>query len=324
MSIQSAVVKTLAVSFPAFLVLCAFAPAAHSWGPATHAYIASQIGNAKDLDGIDQTYGAMAPDLFSIIYKDRELQKRLAARTHTEFMKLWTSVPPGMSMDSAYGFVTHNELWGADYTADQSGQNSGKSVGYVTEKAAELRPFVLEILNRIYSGTAPEGVLETAATEFSECLVEAAVDIEMRTLDPEIGSRIAAAASLRSSDFPVLFIRVYGREIARDAGLTYLEAGKLIYFSERDFREKMFAYGKALSEKDDEKMLDAVSDMLALEAGAILDTYGASPPPGTDLATYTKDALREAATLCLDDCAAEIAATIHFVEHNMLENGIVR
>ncbi len=62
-------------------------------------------------------YGGVAPDLFNYLFAP--YQPYLDGQTHDDFLKVWEAAGPrqnSVKRALAYGFVSHNDLWGADVT----------------------------------------------------------------------------------------------------------------------------------------------------------------------------------------------------------------
>ncbi|MDH5202998.1 MAG: hypothetical protein OEZ31_01855 [Nitrospirota bacterium] len=55
---------------------------------------------------------------------------------------------------------------------------------------------------------------------------------------------------------------------------------------------------------------------------AFLAAYGIELPEGTDLTPLIQFAIEQSIAICADDFAAEITATINFVEQQLNSNGI--
>src|SRR5512143_2061306 len=108
-------------------LIVTLAPAiAMPWGWAAHTYLVKQLAG----DDADAIYGALVPDMGQVM--DPTLGGFIQEQTHHKFSEL---VGKGFAMglpDTAYGFASHNEFWGADNTAHNPVS------GYVTLKSAAL------------------------------------------------------------------------------------------------------------------------------------------------------------------------------------------
>ena len=117
-------------------LLLVWGPArAFAWGGATHAYFARELG--QGMLNSQEIYGATVPDLFNLML-DLPYYDYLADQTHYQYAQIKTRARR-MGLDAfAFGFVSHNEGWGADYTAHRRGRTTRG--GYVITKSESLAP----------------------------------------------------------------------------------------------------------------------------------------------------------------------------------------
>ena len=174
-----------------------------------------------------------------------------------------------MEKSLAFGFVSHNDRWGADFTAHHACQTCGQPIGYAYAKANVLLsvaplPSELEIPDEI-------------AVEIFHEIVENAVDILVKRTDPLIGDRLSSAAQQRSPRFPQLLVRAYAKRFASFAGITELEAAQFIQSEENDFREAILSYGQILSQ-DEATAIQLISEQTANLAQGFLALYGITLP----------------------------------------------
>jgi hypothetical protein len=111
-----------------FLALVLLPSMAFSWGSATHAYIDDQLNKTKSTKNLNEIYGGMAPDIFNYMFESPYLQDFYIA-THYDFVKIWNVSKNSLDKSLAYGFISHNDMWGADYTAHHSGITYGQTKG---------------------------------------------------------------------------------------------------------------------------------------------------------------------------------------------------
>ena len=112
----------------AILCVAMFSSTAHSWGWATHAYIDDALNKADDERNMNEIYGGIAPDMFNYYFAETdEVRDEIFNQFHYDFMNIWNRKKTGQEKALAYGFVSHNELWGADMTAHKSGITFGES-----------------------------------------------------------------------------------------------------------------------------------------------------------------------------------------------------
>src|SRR5512138_3324251 len=130
----------------ALLVLC-WPSRAAAWGSATHAYVVDHIGKSNELQNIAEMYGAMVPDLFNTHWQgaaNRELAACIRSGTHgypltgsDGFGRIWAMGRFGFARNVAFGYVSHNDLWGADHGAHWT-SSSGTAPGYTVLKGQQL------------------------------------------------------------------------------------------------------------------------------------------------------------------------------------------
>ena len=163
-------------------------------------------------------------------------------------MKVWKASRGNVEKSLAFGFVSHNDRWGADFTACQT---CGQPVGYAYAKA--------NVLLSIAPLPSELGIPDEIAVEIFHEIVENAVDILVKRTDPLIGYRLSSAALLRSPWFSQLLVRAYAKCFASFAGITELEAAQFIQATENDFREAISSYGQILSQ-DEATVIQLISE----------------------------------------------------------------
>ena len=306
METKSKMMKVLAVGL-LFLVVGFFSSEAYSWGFATHTYINDHLGKTKRNQNMDEIYGAVAPDAFEYLFNFPSYLSFLSDQTHTEFMKVWDVPKAGLGKSLAFGFASHNDVWGADSTAHHSGRTFGQNEGYIIAKAIMLG----EILKQV-PDYAALGLPDPVTLEISHELLENGVDLLIKRMDPSIGQKLSSSAMFRTSDFPVLLVKAYARDFSQFAGISYHEASKLIISAEKEFRKSIALYGQALTQ-DEATAIQLISEGTADIAAGFLASNGIELPPGVDIAPLIAFAIGQSIELCADDFAEEIAATIDFV-----------
>jgi len=308
-------VAVTAICFASLLL----ASNAFPWGSVTHAYVDDHLG-LRGPGNLKELYGGMAPDLFNYLLNSN--QAYLFSQTHgnfwtqaENFRKVWKAARYSPEKPYAYGFVSHNDLWGADFTAHHDGL-FGQGTGYVIAKARILQPSINDLL-RSLGLNVPKNVTLAIA----EGLVETGVDILVKRKDPSMGVKVSASALLRGSDFPPLLVKAYAAGFAAHLSISQAQAAQLITSSEMEFRKMMILYGQALGQ-DEATAIDLIAQQLAQLAVGFLAAYGIPLPPGTDLTPQIKPGIQQAMSICASDYLREIEATIHFVENQLLSHGI--
>jgi hypothetical protein len=301
------------------LLLGFLAPEAFPWGFATHTFIDDHRGKTKRNRNMDEIYGGVAPDTFIYRFDVPEYQDYLSFQTHVEFMKVWDIPRAGLGKALAFGFVSHNEVWGADSTAHQSGLTFGQGEGYIIAKAPELAA-ILEA----FPPYADLGLPHEITLAISHELVEDGVDLLVKGLDPSIGVKLRSSAFFRTSDFPVYLVKAYAGDFSDTFGISRHEASKFIISAEKEFRKRMMSYGDALTQ-DDATAIQLIAEMTAEIAVSFLAANGLSLPPGVeieDIVPLIEFAIYQSMEICASDFAGEIGATIDFVNENLEANGI--
>lgn len=259
------------------LALLAIATPAFAWGPGGHAAIALGVAREQGLlvkDGyllLQAVYGSSGPDFAWVATKP--LQSALGAATHDSpsFRDPWDLAGTSAERAFAWGWLSHNQVWGADYYAHLKSPLAPGAAGYVVERAAAL--------------AAAEGIDPDLAHNF----VEVAVDLLLDREHPELGmgELLSRAASVRDSRIPTLLVRSY----ADVPGANWVTLRAL----ESGFRAGLIVYGQALS-------LPAGADDASFAAG-LATRYG------LDL-SEAEDWLATAKLLCQDPAARYDAALL--------------
>jgi hypothetical protein len=287
--------------------LFCFTVRAFPWGSATHAYIIDQIMRKAGPPRL--MYGVMAPDVFNYYFDNIGLRDQLYVMTHfTSYMKVWDVSKGPSDRPSAFGFVSHNNEWGIDSTAHTSALTlPDHAKGYVIQKAEILYNFYLEPLFTLMDIDAVKG------KEICHDLVETAIDLMIKYLDPNIGNRLVDSA--RSSDKKMLdlLVKAYAQDVATIDGIGLDQAIAIIAGNESGFRMAILSLGNALKLKAPND-LNAVAAQLAGLADA---AYQVHVDPG-----IVAQALQAAMLVCSGDFVTEIMATIGFVQGKLAEHYI--
>lgn len=299
----------LAVTLLAVFLLCPIQ--VWAWGSATHAYIADKLGAKAGLANLNEIYGAMALDTFYYLF-GVPYGAQLDGLAHYQAIKVWQaaqgSAPAARAV--AYGFMSHNDVWGADFTAHHQGLYYGLSDGYVIAKTAALAAS--------YAPLAGLGLPDPIATEITHLVVEAGVDVLVQALDPGIGQKIMAATQQRTAQFPALLVQAYANEL----NPPYPDAAALIYGAEAQFQTLMYWYGYALTFPTD-TAVQLLAGQFADLASLYLASYGISLPLSKDeIALFLTGFIGEAMNLCSLDFAQEINLTIAFVDDQLRAHGV--
>ena len=298
-----------------FLMLLSLSTEAFSWSAATHAYIENQLGKKRGLENSNEIYGGIVPDVFNYLFNYPAYLDYLYGQTHEDFIKVWRTARWGLEKSLAYGFVGHNDVWGADFTAHHLCNTCGTGEGYAIAKARELLTI---------APLPPElGIPEDVAIEIFHEIVENSVDILVsKKTDPLIGKKIVSSAIARSPQFPLLLVKAYAKDFALYAGISYFEAARFITSAEKEFRKTMILYGEVLMQ-DEATAIQLISEQTAEAAEGFLSLYGIQLPlPKEEIIQMVIGYTTLAISICEYDYQHEIEATIHFVDQQLKGHGI--
>ncbi len=216
------------------LVLVPAGPAP-AWGPGGHVVVAMAVAEetgasvGSDYLALQALYGAAAPD---IAWRAEEpLRSALGAAMHDEpgYRAPWDLASPWSSVQRAFawGWLTHNQVWGADYYAHIGDPFEGTwpaaGPGYVVERAALL--------------ASSQGIPEEVAHNYVEVGIDLLLDQQFPGL--ALGRLLRNAASYRDGQVPLLLVRSYAD--VPGAGRWTIRATEL------EFRLGLAVYGEGLS-----------------------------------------------------------------------------
>ncbi len=258
-------------------------------------------------------YGATVPDLFNLM-RDLPDYEDVAHPTHNHFGQIRIKARR-MGLDTfAFGFVSHNERWGADHTAHKKGRTMRG--GYVIEKnkllAPKLTPGLEAILND--AGVSYASVLAgMLSSELAEPLIETAIDLLIkRNEDPAIGEELSQSSRDRPSSVPDLLEAAYAREFARHMQVAEEEAGQMIRETEAGYQKAMILYGEMLAREETEAIREFAAQGAALVNSLLQSTsWGEVSIPADLLEEFIGLAISEVE----GDYQEEVARTLSFLRH---------
>ena len=170
--------KKVTSIFLGILMLTCISTSMFGWGSATHAFISDQLKRKGGPQNLNEIYGSVAPDIFNYAFElDSSVYALLHWETHDNFMQLWNAVEFGYEKSFAYGFVSHNDVWGADSTAHHASLTLIPDQGYVITKAIMLDSILME-----YPSYAGLGLPEDIRIDMCHNVVEAAGDILIKRI----------------------------------------------------------------------------------------------------------------------------------------------
>jgi len=281
---------------------------AYGWAWGTHAFVVKNLGLDRLPAESNEIYGSVAADTFNFLFDYPQLMEILATATHTDAEAVWALADNQPEREFAYGFTSHNEMWGADLTAHQYGLTFGGDYGkgYVIAKADIL------LAGGLGAAFADLGLPTEGAELMAHILVENSIDLLLAQQHPELGEELSRAALFRNQLFPKLLVQAYGD----------LAPGALIFSVEEGFRVNIIAYGQMLQQSPAVAQ-QLMATILVEQGKAYLSMFPEVPvPDDTILQNLAMLGLTAGMALCADDFMAELAATIEYVALQLESRGV--
>jgi hypothetical protein len=242
----------------ALLFVCS---TAYSWNYATHAYIAAKIGKMLPLANCNEMYGLMAPDIFNFEFS-LMADMNLRGYTHgipgdpyvpggswdEHFMRVWQKAPWGLKRNIAFGYIAHNDAWGADFVAHwqanpwvpaQPIPYYNQPPGYIILLAVALDQ---NLENQGIWGQLGLPLTLDDRMMFCHNLIEYAGDLVVKRADPLIGKKLILACALRTPEFKCLLKSAFPH-YSPDGNTDYYA---LIDSDEPAYRKMLMQYGLIL------------------------------------------------------------------------------
>ena len=300
--------STLAVLL--VLSFLALPQAALAWGTATHVYIAKRLGQQLGLANAQEMYGATLPDFPTLMF-GYKYSPYLYTQTHSQFMNLVRLAPLGYQRALAYGFASHNEEWGADFTAHRKALGGG-AAGYVNQKLPAVTvPLYLSVVAFLNGANVSNAVqVATALTPvLADTCIESAVDLLVSENEfAGVGVEMMLASGLRASFAPTLLTSAYAKGLADTAGISQSAAAAIISAAEAKNREYLTTYGALLTQAN---RRDLLAETIAQLAEQLLkDQYSLTVDVPAALIARGLDAAKLSVQ---SDYSTELAATVKHV-----------
>jgi len=297
-----------------------------AWEKGTHAYIADLLRKKAGVPNIEEIYGAMAPDMFNYLFENPVLafQAWLYEQTHYNFMKVWDAARTGGEKSAAAGFLSHNNVWGADVTAHTASLTLDPGEGYVITKAKMLHAILMT--DPGYAALFGSEEAQAVALEICHNFIEAAGDVILKRNAPKIGRKLMAIASRPKTNIRRLTIKAYADDLSQFSAstsypLTPKEAAGLIRRVENEFRRGIIGYGYLLQGDEAVFIENIVVEFCSL-AEAFLAAYGFPVPPEETLIALISAGISIGIDLCAADYMTEVNATVDFVAAQLASHGI--
>ena len=297
----------------AALILMVVAGPAYPWGYATHAYIDDGLNKQLGERNLNEIYGGMSPDIFNFSFGlPVFVPGGIYEQFHYGFMDVWNQKKTGQEKALAYGFISHNDLWGADSTAHHQGLTPGFDQGYVIAK--------VELISQIAPLPDYLEVPAPVAMELYHSFVEFGLDILTVRLDSEIGSKITRAAKRRSPDFPFLLADAFADDLVPFFGSEEF-AAQMIVYAEGEFRQNMGMYGQILT-LPEPLAVEIMAEYLGLFAESYLAQFDIVLPANVDIEEVIGSYLFLTLEICETDYMDEVSATIDYLDARMKLEGV--
>ena len=233
--------KTIISGLAVGLALLMVSTAAYSWNFATHAYIANKIGKWLPLANYNEMYGAMAPDMFNFEFSLMD-NSWLSGYTHgippdaagyfpgpapsNDFMQVWNLADWGLKKSASYGYISHNDAWGADFVAHwrafpTSDPAPPDPIPFPLDgrPGSTLQPpgYVIYLAGVLDAGLEMYDVWELMGLEtdyetrlmFCHNIIEYAGDLVLKRREPLIGKQLVLASVFRTPAFKNLLKAAY-------------------------------------------------------------------------------------------------------------------
>lgn len=314
--------RTIAAVIAVALGTAVFVAPALSWEKGTHLYIADKLKRQGGMNplNLDEMYGAMAPDIFNYVFDlPPGANPFLYDQTHHFYVNMWKAVRWGYEKPLAFGFVSHNDTWGADYTAHHRALTAPAAPGdgYIIMKARILDEALASYWGVIE--TALGGTLDDAIKlELCHNIVEAAGDIVLKRSYPRLGNYLVTAGSRSDKRFKNLFLKAYLPGLTAFIGDETL-ARTILLTGESSFRTQQVVMYGMLLQQDELAIIDGITAQFNSLVGLYLESLGV-PPPSTgwpDLTFVIQAALVGAISLIENDYMLEVNATVRYVGAQM-------
>jgi hypothetical protein len=287
-----------------------------AWERGTHAFIAEQLRKGGGPNTIGAMYASTCPDAFNYMFTGQGALYRdyFYEMSHFQAMSLWDAAKTGPEKNAARGFVSHNNVWGADKTAHIGSLTLLPNEGYVITKAKMVDGYLSQTVPAYAAlmGNAP-GV----GLEICHQIVEAAGDMILKNADPTIGPLLMEIAKKPRPEVPTVMAKAYAAGLAAfSAGtavpMTFSQAAAFIMGAEAEWRQGMIAYGYLMQADDATFKANLVEQFKALAAG-FLAGFGIEPPAPEILQALIEGALDLSLYFCQADYMAEVQATATMV-----------
>jgi hypothetical protein len=288
------------------LIMLLVAPAAVAWGPGTHTYIAGQINPSGA--NADRRYGAIAPDLNQMVSYDQNSPYFKATHHHATYVWDAAGADSPVQKDLAWGFMTHNEAWGADYTAHISSLTLDHRQGYVIQKSQQL----CAVLTQQLTEAGMTQYLGLITLDNCHFVLEYGIEIMMQQQHPEIAGQLAEAAASHGPESQALFMKAFAGKYGQTFGAT-------VAFGDGQWRSLMAQYAAVLGSSSPANVDGMANFLVFIGQQAHLIDPNLDP---TLVGGLINLALLDSMGICSGDYQNEIGATVQFVGHQLVAHKV--
>lgn len=307
--------RTIAAVIAVALGTAVFVVPALSWEKGTHLYFADKLKKQGGMNplNMDEMYGAMAPDIFNYVFDlSPDVYAYLYDQTHHQYINMWKAVKWGYEKPLAFGFVSHNDTWGADRTAHHLALTTGLPEGYIITKASMLAAAVDWASLEAVVGAIPAEV----RLDICHNIVEPAGDVVLKRYYPQLGKNLVAAGSRSDKRFRALFLKAWLPGLTTVLG-SESAARDLLLNAESAFRTYQVVMYGWLLQQDEATAIDGIAAQFNSLVGGYLASKGIVVPPGTDLTGVIHEMLVGAISLLENDYMLEVNATVNYLRAQM-------
>lgn len=301
---------------------------AYPWNQATHAYIAYRLGAQLGYDNLNEIWGSVTPDMTNFVFDSSLCPGWVADQmqgTNPETsLKLWGVADTNAETTLGFGFVSHNDGWGADHAAHHACLTCGENTGYIILKAQLLLKTSTDAATpqqTFGEQLAGLGMNPDQQSMVAHLITEDAVDIRLaHDVEPMIGRKLATAARGVSREFPPLLTKAYAADYASYCfGGDYSKAVTELTSMEKNHRKDMVFLGQAISQPEPVAVQLVAEQIVAVLPGFLGFPF---PVPESEVVEIIKKGITTSMQLCAGDYLQEVNATVDYVGRNMAEHAV--
>jgi hypothetical protein len=292
---------------------------AAAWDVLAHSFIMEQIKGGPAKTNGNEVYGVTSPDFVNYLMGSPYFNW-LYDETHKDFMRVWHKAETPAEQSLAMGFVAHNGLWGADYTAHVAALTlADKTKGYIIQKAE----YIEALFGEIWAQLGIDGeAYAPLRLELCHNIIEYVIDLQVWLSDPTIADRVVAAAAGRDASMQrlvktayaglfVAYSRKIGEPLSHSAALSTLQG------YENAFQQRVVLYASLFASAD--TLDEAIANLSYYLAALANEMFGLEIDP-TQVGQILGAVLYYGVT---SDVATELGATVNYVHDQLIAHQVV-